>query len=370
MVDTDDAITNSVEIFDIAYNTNLEDTVEVISENTLKVIKNGRAFLVPREIAGRYEVDSILSASTGFGLILIAYDKKLFGKKVLIKATNYKGKIARNNLDSKNMIVKRRKEIEYEKNVLIQLQKLGIPNVPALCGYEIGYCPSIAWPEGIIDSKKRFLTDEAFEEPYIILQYIEGTTLNDYVQSNKIDKESPQWQYKVLKLTKQLLKVFEVMQKGNSNGAKFIYQDLKPQNVIISPNNTFTLIDFGATAIVYNGQIINRGIGTPGYMAPEVKDRNLPFDGRVDIYSMGVMMYDLLNNTGILNFVTEKGLVDNLSFNNLRVDESIKSIILTATRMNPDDRYQSARDMLKDIFSSMKKISKDYKIISDEGNEW
>ncbi|KAF2961324.1 protein kinase [Fervidobacterium sp. 2310opik-2] len=329
-----------------------------MKDEVLNIIKNGKNILLPKEIAGRYEIVDILSANTGFGLILIANDKKILGRKVLIKATNYKGKIKRTNLENASIIEKRRKEIEYEKNILAALNSIGLFNIPIIRDYVLGYNPTILWPEGNIIPGKQFLPEYAFNEPYIVLQYIEGTTLSNYVRENVKDKRSIEWQIEVLKLAKQLLKIFSMMHHTAKKkyNVSFIYQDLKPDNILISPNKSFTLIDFGGVAIKFeeNGKIINRGVGTPGYMPPEVKDKTLPFDGRADLYSLGIMMFELLSDKPLENFINAKGLIDKLDFNSLDVEGSIVRIIQKATQSVAEKRYSNAKNMLKDVITALR----------------
>ncbi|MBM7560024.1 protein kinase domain-containing protein [Marinitoga litoralis] len=362
----DNTIIDNTIIETISYDTKINpiNNKEQIAENVLKIIKNGKEFLVPVEISGRYIVKDILSANSGFGLILIAEDKVLFGRKVLIKSNNYKNKIKRTNLDSKEIIEKRRKEIEIEKSILLALKKMNIPNIPVLCNFVKGYAPTINWPDGKIIPGKQFLNELAYDEPYIIMQYIDGDTITNFIKEINIDRISPYWQMFVLKLAKQLLKTFKEMHKGNEKGAKFIYQDLKPDNIITSPNNTFTLIDLGGSAIIHpDGKFINRGVGTPGYMAPEVKDRNLPFDGRVDIYSLGVMMYDLFTEENLSNYTNEKGIA-NLDYSKLNIHQSIIKIIERASQKDIDKRYFDCDEMLGDVFAALRNVSSAYNINS------
>lgn len=317
--------------------------------------------LAPKEIVGRYEVIDVLSANTGFGLILIARDKKVLGRKVLLKTTNYKNKIKRTNLENEKIIEKRRKEIENEKKIIEILNSIGVFNIPIIRDFIFGYNPTIHWPESKIIPGKQFLPEYAFNEPYIVLQYIDGVTLTDYVKNNIKDKNSPEWQLEVLKIAKQLLKVFFIVHEKVKKkfNISFVYQDLKPDNILISHNKSFILIDFGGVAVKQHdtGKIHNWGVGTPGYMAPEVKDKNMTFDGRVDIYSLGIMMFELLSYEPLGNYVNEKGIVENLNINSLKVHDLIKEIIQKATNYLPDLRYKDVQEMLEDVIKAMKAIN-------------
>jgi len=352
--------------------TKKENKVEKIAENILRITKNNKTFLVPEIIGGRYKVEDILSASTGFGLILTARDENVFGRKVLIKATNYKGRIKKGNIDNEEIIKKQRKNMSYELNVLKQIRAINIPNTPVLRDYIEGYCPTIHWPEGEIKVGKPYMDEYAYSEPYIVLQYIDGITLDEYLENNNIDYQSYEWQKIVLLLAKQILKMFRKMYKIGERHEKiktFVYQDLKPGNIIITPSGNFALIDFGGVAtITKTGDIANFGVSTPGYTPPEIENRDMKnkFDHRADIYTLGVMMYELL--TGVKPQTTlsnnGKSQVASLDYSKLKCDPVIKEIIVKATKYDPDERYlyvsrengNNQNGMLDDIFIALEKL--------------
>jgi len=350
---------------------NSDQEILKIGENILKIRKGNREILVPEMIGNRYIVEGVLSASSGFGLILFARDLHVFGRKVLIKARDYKGKIKRENLDNRELIAKARSEIEFELKVLEVIRQINVPNTPVLRDWIKGYCPSINWPEGYVIPGKPYLNDLAYDEPYIVLQYVEGEPLSEYLEKNmrSMDLNSPEWIKIVLSLSKQLLKMFRKMYAVGTNHEKIkciVYQDLKPENIIVTPSKNFVLIDFGGVAVISkNGRIANYGVSTPGYLAPEVEDRSMKdkFDHRADIYSLGVLMYQMLTGIHPQTTMTLKSQVANLDYNKLSSLPRIKAIIQKATKKNPDERYQTPDEMLEDIreaFNALGSASKSH----------
>jgi len=75
----------------------------------LTLTKNNLQIVVPEVVGGRYKIKEVLSASTGFGLVLIASDTKLYDRRVLIKTVNYKGSIRKNALDLADIVKQKRK---------------------------------------------------------------------------------------------------------------------------------------------------------------------------------------------------------------------------------------------------------------------
>ena len=76
--------------------------------------------------------------------------------------------------------------------------------------------------------------------------------------------------------------------------AKIYHRDLKPQNVLVFSDNTLKLADFGTAKEIDELNELKTYTGTPGYLAPEVTKDGNAYTGKVDIYSIGVILYNLL----------------------------------------------------------------------------
>jgi len=188
--------------------------------------------------------------------------------------------------------------------------------------------------------------------PYIVMECIDGQTLDKIIQSN-----SP------LPTVAQLKIVEEVcLALGYAHRNNVIHRDVKPANIIVQPDGVAKLLDFGIaklnrvdreTGHTRNGRII----GTVPYMAPE-RLRDLPIDGRSDIFAAGVLMYQLLS--GQLPFsgedaaLVEKLLHDNhapLSSHREDLPAPLEGILDRALAKNPDERYSTADEMAIDLSS-------------------
>ena len=340
---------------------------EEVSNNIYRFTKDrgDNTLLLPKKIGDRYEVKDIMSDSTGFGLILEAEDTKLFNRKVLVKMNNYKNRVGKYNLDSENEIKNSRKNMKFEKNTVVAVNKMGVPNVPIISNYVEGYSPQIHYPEGIISKEEKGFENYAYDEPYLIMQYIPGKTLSEYMMENIIDKSNPEWIKEVLLIGKRLLKIIKMFDRGRK-GYKYVYQDLKPDNLLRTPLGEYYLIDFGSVAFInkHDGKEIRRGIGTQIYMAPELKERSLEFSSKADIYSLGIMMYELLTDIDLSEFLDKKGYLKNLDYSLLNNKSGLKQFIENTTQFNPEDRYEDTNEALGALINVLKKHTVKYNLKS------
>jgi serine/threonine protein kinase len=138
--------------------------------------------------------------------------------------------------------------------------------------------------------------------PYIVMEYLSGDPLDRLIQSGK----SQPLAFK-LKIVEQVCYAL-----GYAHRNDVIHRDVKPANVIVQSDGVVKLLDFGiARQEKTDGHLTRTGhvIGTLQYMAPE-RLRNAAFDGRSDIFSVGVMMYQLL--TGQLPFTGDYSIVQKI----------------------------------------------------------
>jgi serine/threonine protein kinase len=177
--------------------------------------------------------------------------------------------------------------------------------------------------------------------PYFVMRCIEGGTLREMIASGP------------LPLNQALRIVEEVAEAlGYAHRQGVTHRDVKSANVLVDQNGVALLTDFGiAKVLEESNQLTGTGValGTPYYMAPE-QVQGKPVDGRTDIYSLGVMLYELV--TGRRPFVAETPLAvammhvnDPLPLPRLvnpAVPEAVERIILRAMAKDPADRFQTA----------------------------
>ena len=136
-----------------------------------------------------------------------------------------------------------------------------------------------------------------------------------------------------------------------------MHRDLKPPNLLVNDDDVLKIVDFGLAAASSNdsSRVTKTGhlIGTPSYMSPE-QVRGLNVDFRTDIYSLGVVMYEIFTGTvpytadnpmGVL-YQHIEGAKEPPRSRNPLLSGDIEAVILKAMALRPDDRYQSAHELL------------------------
>ncbi|HMF08051.1 MAG TPA: protein kinase, partial [Thermoanaerobaculia bacterium] len=133
-----------------------------------------------------------------------------------------------------------------------------------------------------------------------------------------------------------------------------IHRDIKPQNILIEPTGGLKIMDFGIARLTEDRGMTATGtvVGTPDYMSPE-QARGVALDFRSDIYSTGVVLYEVF--TGFLPFEGDTPLAVVLKHvqekppapqsKNPRIDPRIAAIVLRCLQKDPADRYQTVNEL-------------------------
>ena len=193
--------------------------------------------------------------------------------------------------------------------------------------------------------------------PYIVMEYLSGDPLDRVIESRQ-----PQPLAYKLKIIEQVCYAL-----GYAHRNDVIHRDVKPGNVIVQPDGVAKLLDFGiARQEKTDGHLTRTGhvIGTIQYMAPE-RLRNAAFDGRSDIFSVGVMLFQLL--TGQLPFTGDYSIVQKiLSEKHPSLGQflhqyppALDVILDRALAKNPNDRYATADEMASEISSVAYELKKE-----------
>jgi len=189
--------------------------------------------------------------------------------------------------------------------------------------------------------------DVAFtgKSKYIVMEYIDGITLREYMKRN-----APIGIEKALDFTMQIL---SALQHAHEKGV--VHRDIKPQNIMVQANGKLKVTDFGIAQISDMGQS-NSGVamGTVYYISPEqASGKTTTFSS--DIYSVGIMLYEMA--TGKLPFEGDTPLsiammqVNTPPIRPRKIDpkipQGLEQIILRAIHKAPEDRFRSAKSMLR-----------------------
>jgi serine/threonine protein kinase len=172
---------------------------------------------------------------------------------------------------------------------------------------------------------------------FIVMEYVDGMTLRDLLVQKKLSPEQ------ALRVIPQIC---DALEYAHSRGV--IHRDIKPENILLSRSGVTKIADFGLAKIVKTEQAetaitqTNVVMGTADYMAPEQRDKTKDADHRADIYSLGVVFYELL--TGELPV----GRFDPPS-RRKPLDARLDDVVLRALEKDPERRYQRASQMGRDV---------------------
>ena len=177
---------------------------------------------------------------------------------------------------------------------------------------------------------------EAGGYPFLIMEYVDGLTLRQLLRNGKLPPEE------ALAIVP---KICEALQYAHQQG--IVHRDIKPENILLDRQGRVKIADFGIAKLL--GPVASENltqdrqvIGTPQYMAPEQIERPAKVDHRADIYSLGVVFYEMLTGElplGRFQPPSRKVAVD------VRLDQ----VVLHALDKEPERRYQHASQVKRDV---------------------
>ena len=183
---------------------------------------------------------------------------------------------------------------------------------------------------------------------YIVMEHVEGITLKEYIEQQEVINQKEAVYF--------VMQILRALQHAHDKGV--VHRDIKPQNIMLLENGTIRVTDFGIARFSRSETrtLSDSAIGSVHYISPE-QARGDVTDDRADLYSVGVMFYEML--TGKLPFVADSSVsVAIMQLQNEPVPPTevnpdipvgLEQIIMRAMKKNVNERYQSAAEMILDL---------------------
>jgi len=185
---------------------------------------------------------------------------------------------------------------------------------------------------------------------YVVMDYIEGESLQEKLQRDRIAPAES-----VIDWAIQLCNVLDYLHTRKPN--PIIYRDMKPDNVMLTPDNKIKLIDFGiAREYKVENATDTTNLGTKAYAAPE-QVSGVQTDARTDIYSLGVTLYHLVTGKSLNEPPFE---VRPIRTWDPSLPEGLEYIIEKCTQTEPEKRYQNCKELAYDL-ENIDKLTRSYK---------
>lgn len=214
---------------------------------------------------------------------------------------------------------------------------------------------------------------------YIAAEYVEGQTLRQLITN------APRKQLQLAKAVAIATQIAEALAAAHKAG--IIHRDIKPENVMIRPDGYVKVLDFGLAKLTepnapsvetetrsYVAHSTETGIviGTPRYMSPE-QARGEKVDERTDIFSLGIMLYEMLAGKPPFVGATPGEMIAAIlrdappSLTTLNVPPELERLIGQALRKDPAQRYQTAEDLLSDLNQLKEQLLMGKLVVSPQG---
>ena len=187
---------------------------------------------------------------------------------------------------------------------------------------------------------------------YIVMEYVDGKTLKQVLKQRG--------HLSITEVVDIMLQLTDGL--AHAHDAYIIHRDIKPQNIMILPNGMIKITDFGVSTALNSTQLTqtNSVMGTVHYLPPE-QASGKGSTVKSDIYSMGIMMYELL--TGLVPYKGDTAVeialkhlkepLPSVRKTNPSIPQSVENVIIKATAKNPKNRYKDSREMHDDLKTAL-----------------
>jgi serine/threonine-protein kinase len=204
-----------------------------------------------------------------------------------------------------------------------------------------------------------FETGEAMGVPYIVMEYVTGENLGEILIKR---------QFSIPEVVNIAIQSAAALSEAHDHEEHIIHRDIKPGNIMLTEKGQVKVLDFGLAKPSPLGRIAEASptldlteegmvIGTVRYMSPEQAAGKRDLDARTDIFSLGILLYEI--TTGFVPFKGESYLdvieeiktLEPTPIASLREDAPVElcNVIMKCLNKNPEERYQSAAEIVKDL---------------------
>ena len=202
---------------------------------------------------------------------------------------------------------------------------------------------------------------------YIVMEYIKGETLKDYIKRmNSLDEQE------TIRISRQIA---EALKHAHSN--KIVHRDIKPHNILLTSEGIVKVADFGIARASTSSTINNTSnvIGSVHYFSPE-QARGGYVDDKSDIYSLGIVMYEMI--TGVVPFdadnhisvamkqIQEKPIPPSKKINGKKISTTLEDIIMKCLEKNQSYRFQNIEEFLISLNSINGYERNDYSMLHEK----
>ncbi|MDP1884443.1 MAG: serine/threonine-protein kinase [Candidatus Moranbacteria bacterium] len=200
------------------------------------------------------------------------------------------------------------------------------------------------------------IEDEAGKNFFLVMEYIDGKNLREILNENEKLKEED-----AVILFKQILEGLDYLHnlRGDGEDIGIIHRDLKPENILVQNNGRIKIVDFGISKVIDFTSITSTGevFGTGPYMSPEQITDSKHIDKRSDLYTAGVILYEMLTGFFPYDFQYQPELLDKIKNDpaipprrrNHEISNKIENIILKLLEKNPYQRFTKIKEVLDTI---------------------
>lgn len=314
---------------------------------------DGRDFRYPALLGGRYEPVGVM-ASGGFGILLHALDRRVFERHVLIKAALVGAhELARpRNAALPGALQEAQLRMGHERKMLLHGRLRSVGAIPTLIDWFDDVNPTVRGPHVDPDGQPFTNDDPSLwrNARYLVLGYIDGVQLDVHCRSDRFRRA---WlgETKVLAMyLASTLQPFHAARDYAGTQIHFVYQDLKPANIMVTRvAGQYHLIDFGSFAVVGPGGPQRTDAHTEGYAAPERArlSRAESCHPRLDVFSLGVVLSQAIQwGSG-----ADAAAID-VPVDTLPVSSEWKAFLERCRAPDPDSRLQS----MTQVFAALERL--------------